>query len=66
MTRQPNSRESSTGRRKSFNDFMPQDSRRRAGITPKLLEIKGYEVFRVDTRQGMPQTAAAAPTFFPR
>jgi RNA polymerase sigma factor (sigma-70 family) len=29
-------RESSTGRRKSFNDFMPQDSRRRAGITTFL------------------------------
>jgi len=50
MTRQPNSRESSTGSRKSFSVFMPQDSRRRAGITTflKLLEIKGYEVFRVD------------------
>src|SRR6516225_149992 len=33
MTCQPNPRDSSTGRRKSFNDFMPQDSRRRAGIT---------------------------------
>jgi hypothetical protein len=30
---------------------MPQDSRRRAGInSSKLLEIKGYEVFRVHSR----------------
>src|SRR5215468_34113 len=47
---QPNSRDSSTDRRKSFKVFMPQDSRRRAGITTfaKLSETKGYEVFRVD------------------
>jgi len=50
MTCQPNSRDSSTDRRKSFKVFMPQDSRRSAGITTfsKLSEIKGYEVFRAD------------------
>ena len=37
--------------KESFNDFMLQDSRRRAAHhnLSKLLEIKGYEVFRVDT-----------------
>jgi hypothetical protein len=53
MSCQPNSRDSSSGRKKSFNVFMPQDSRRRAGITnfSKMLEIKGYELFRVDKGQ---------------
>src|SRR5215472_7279828 len=36
MTCQPNSRDSSTDSRKSFKVFMPQDSRRRAGITTFL------------------------------
>ena len=37
--------------KEEFQCFDAQDSRRRAGITTfsKLLEIKGYEVFRVDT-----------------
>ena len=52
MTCQANSRDSSTDRKESFHVFMSQDSRRRARHynISKLLETKGYEVFRVDTR----------------
>src|SRR6516165_11339499 len=50
MTCQPNSRDSSTDRRKSFHVFMSQDSRRRGGITTFLNceKQKRYEVFRAD------------------
>jgi hypothetical protein len=49
MTRQPNSRESSTGSRKSFSVFIPKiaGGGRHRNVS-KLFEIKGYEVFRVD------------------